>query len=274
MSTAGLVLVGLMSLVLALFPEDCTGRQHCHPFSCGDMHTIRHPFRLHGDPRNCGDPYHELACENNRTVIDSGWIPAAYYYVQEINYVNKTMRVVTVASLDKDNCFFPRYSLSAAAESFPCPYSLHPTSYGIFFMNCAKVVKSPGFVDVSTTCINNSFTPKNSSYYYAFYGHLLASDVPELCAIEGELPSLFSNTTCRSISDIHQQLLKGFDLSYSGNAAIDVEDRSCTRIRSPLKVRSKSRPPSKRLESKKYKLSSTKRRKNVGASNVISYALI
>lgn len=124
-SRAGVVSVGLMALVLALFPADCStaeeGGQHCTPPSCGDIHDIRHPFRLEDDPPKCGDHKYELACENNRTTLN---LYPLKFFVQEISYDNKTMRVVD-ASLYKDDCSLPRYSLTN--RSLPCyPYALRP----------------------------------------------------------------------------------------------------------------------------------------------------
>ena len=74
--------------------------RHCDPPSyCGNIQKITYPFRLKGDPENCGYKNYELACENNRTVLS---LFSGKYYVEAINYNNNTIRLVDVG-IQKDN---------------------------------------------------------------------------------------------------------------------------------------------------------------------------
>ncbi|KAM7481163.1 hypothetical protein LguiB_005746 [Lonicera macranthoides] len=87
---------------------------HSPPLNSTAQHTVQlsiYPFRLKGDPENCGDPRYELACEDdlNLTVL---YLNSHKYFVQAINYLNFTIRLVD-ATIQKDNCSsLPHYSLT------------------------------------------------------------------------------------------------------------------------------------------------------------------
>ncbi|KAK9291328.1 hypothetical protein L1049_019273 [Liquidambar formosana] len=212
----GLVLVGLMVLVLALFPEACIAKKEHRqcPSSCGSTHNIRYPFRFKDDPSHCGHSKYELACENNRTTLH---LYAGKYYVQEIDYGNKTIRVVD-ASLHKNSCSLPRFSLTRANFSCSDPYYLNSFAFSstgidddaIVFMNCTQPVNSSLSVDV-TSCLNNSLPPKMR--LYALHGTHWGSVEHEQCRIQVEVPARFLNFTTLSIFDIQDELLQGFQLS-------------------------------------------------------------
>ncbi|KAI6672555.1 hypothetical protein NL676_000461, partial [Syzygium grande] len=77
--------------------------------------NISYPFRLRGDPMVCSDPNYELACINNRTVLD---LYSGNYYVRYIDYTNYTIRVADVG-LQKGNCSsLPLRSLSCGYFSY------------------------------------------------------------------------------------------------------------------------------------------------------------
>ena len=77
--------------------------------SCGKITNITHPFRLKGDPPNCGDSRYELECVND--VASLRLSHAAEYRVQAINYNNYTIRVVD-PNIEEANCSsIPRYFL-------------------------------------------------------------------------------------------------------------------------------------------------------------------
>ena len=91
----------------------------CRPSSCGDMLNISDPFRLKTDPSGCGDRPYELACENNRTVLN---LYSGKYYVEEINYQNYSIRVVD-PGLKKGDCLStPLYHLTSENFSYGDPY--------------------------------------------------------------------------------------------------------------------------------------------------------
>lgn len=68
--------------------------------SCGEIANISYLFRLKGDEEVYGDLNYELACVNNRTVLD---LYSSQYHVSSIDYTNYTIRVVDV-ELQKGNC--------------------------------------------------------------------------------------------------------------------------------------------------------------------------
>ncbi|PQQ00441.1 rust resistance kinase Lr10-like isoform X1 [Prunus yedoensis var. nudiflora] len=63
----------------------------CPPSSCGSIRNISYPFRLNGDPTNCGVSFYTLSCENNLTILN---LYSGKYTVRSINYDNNTIRAV------------------------------------------------------------------------------------------------------------------------------------------------------------------------------------
>nr|XP_023888297.1 rust resistance kinase Lr10-like [Quercus suber] len=89
-----LPLFGLLVLLFALFHEACIAKgqsQNCSSSSCGNLLNISYPFRLKGAPHQCGCDGFELDCENNRTSL---LVDSVKLYVQEIDYVNHTIRLM------------------------------------------------------------------------------------------------------------------------------------------------------------------------------------
>ena len=211
-----LPLFGLMVLLFALFHEAgiAMGQsQYYNASSCGNIRNISHPFRLKGAPGEygCGDCCLELACENNRTTLlaDSG-----KYYVEEIDYVNQTIRLIDT-SLDRTTCPIPRpFDIIKRCFEFYDDYYIDGSSHFMYFMNCPlPAVNLPlyDYVDV-TRCVGNSSSAQ--TYFYAIFGHLNVSDIPVSCTIEAWVETRFPNATGVSVSDIHQELLQGFELEY------------------------------------------------------------
>ncbi|KAF8008213.1 hypothetical protein BT93_K2016 [Corymbia citriodora subsp. variegata] len=124
--------------------------------SCGEVSNITYPFRLKGDPKGCGDPSYELACINNRTVLD---LYSSKYYVREIDYTNYTIRIADVG-LQNGNCS------SLPSRSLSCTYSGHEwkpytcrspwwsaydkLSEEVAIVDCTKAIDSPLYVDTSS----------------------------------------------------------------------------------------------------------------------------
>ncbi|KAK9269858.1 hypothetical protein L1049_025431 [Liquidambar formosana] len=71
----------------------------------------------------------------------------------------------------------------------------------------------------------------------------------------------------KKLEELHEDMV-----NHECNTTADEEDSACMTIRSPLQVCRKGRPPSKRLESNRYKSSGNKGRKSVGAFDVSSSA--
>ncbi|GMP24786.1 hypothetical protein CsSME_00001937 [Camellia sinensis var. sinensis] len=229
-----ILLAGYTTLVVALvlFTVNCYARKshdHCDPSSCGNNDNITHPFRLKGDPKNCGDKRYELECVNNRTVLH---LFSGKYYVEEINYDNHTIRVVDVG-IHKDECSsLPIYSLTSDNFSYSVnsPYFL---SYSepravVVFMNCENPVKSPLYMDNSNrrSCAKgegNSSGSVKGQYLYVVVGELKVSDVADLCTVEmmvpiAQPPLLMSGENRGNISisffDVHNAMAYGFELSF------------------------------------------------------------
>nr|KYP46668.1 hypothetical protein KK1_031694 [Cajanus cajan] len=76
--------------------------------SCGSIHSIRYPFRLNDDPKNCGHPRYNLHCQNNLTLL---YLNSIKYYVKPIDYANNTIRVVDSNIQENSYSFVPRYSV-------------------------------------------------------------------------------------------------------------------------------------------------------------------
>ncbi|KAK8487362.1 hypothetical protein V6N11_021434 [Hibiscus sabdariffa] len=137
----------------------------CNPSSCGSL-TISSPFRLKGDPPNCGNPYIELACENNRTMLHN-W--DGTYYVADIFYGGEFGDSSTIQLVDQ--------SLDAD--------TLNETG---FDESCTVEVQVP--------------RPVGLQY----------SNITDLRRL--------------SISDIHRELLRGFNVSWGCATNVDFSDRN------------------------------------------------
>ncbi|KAG5544830.1 hypothetical protein RHGRI_017325 [Rhododendron griersonianum] len=232
-------------LIVALFLDNCYAQTSSNCVSyCGNIHNIRHPFRVTGDPKNCGSKKYELECEHERLVLNLFY--SAKYYVHAINYNNYTIRLVDVG-LQQGNCSsLPLYSLSDLNfTNFGAkPYSLqlahyYDKNFGSYdpipwdmavalWVDCEKPVqKSPFYTDIKTSassCIekapSSSLSPGEKRLYsYFLFGNLTASDVADPCKIDEivistlRLPSDKSQANL-SFSDFHSQLEYGFELSW------------------------------------------------------------
>ncbi|KAL6129525.1 hypothetical protein ACLB2K_072875 [Fragaria x ananassa] len=209
----------IIGLVLGLCCVACHAKdhQHCQPSSCGDIDNISYPFRLIGDPRKCGDFRYNLSCENNLTVLH---LYSEKYYVLAINYENGTIRVVDV-NFRKDNCSsLPTYSLTRYNfHNYGDPYYIYMTykqevlSKLIIFMTCDTRPGniSPLFVDTAP-CINAT-----SGHSFVNTDSLHASDLLDSCQTELVVLSSWNGAkdVNRSYLDIHNELLYGFEISWS-----------------------------------------------------------
>ncbi|KAL1531989.1 LEAF RUST 10 DISEASE-RESISTANCE LOCUS RECEPTOR-LIKE PROTEIN KINASE-like 2.3 isoform X1 [Salvia divinorum] len=215
----------LIVLLLHLFP--CCAAK-CSPSSCGSISNISSPFRLDGDPKNCGDRRFELRCENN---VSSITLNSRHYYVKAINYHNSTIRVADASIVIDDVCSFP--TVSAYANNFisfkhafnfiinlnnphPLPYLVPLTSLNpINFFSCPNPLKNSSlFTDVTTHCASS--LPPNR-YAYIKVGHMNASELPRSCRLDLIVTtswSEFKDLSNVSLSEIHQSLLYGFELVF------------------------------------------------------------
>ncbi|XP_068314676.1 LEAF RUST 10 DISEASE-RESISTANCEUS RECEPTOR-LIKE PROTEIN KINASE-like 2.1 [Pyrus communis] len=210
----------LAFLVLCFCSETCNAKDDSKSSctsSCGLIY-ITSPFRLNDDPKKCGDRRYTLSCENNNTTVLEP-LGSGKYYVQAINYKNKTIRLLD-PGLDNNNCSsmprnFPHYY-------FPVPYgSPLSTSTSVFYLMCRNPVNSSLYVDTAP-CLNNSATsliqPKSYSYVMVGRpGYLDMEDWNEGCSVERMAWMLLDYSkgyynASYSYEYIHSALMYGFEL--------------------------------------------------------------
>jgi len=107
--------------------------------SCGNLPDISYPFCLKDDPKGCGQKQFELACENNRTILN---LLVGKYYALDINYDNRTIRVVDVR-IDQRNCsslLLPSLSLANLLLDESSGYGIYRWNVGVL-LNCERPIK-------------------------------------------------------------------------------------------------------------------------------------
>ncbi|XVF12646.1 hypothetical protein REPUB_Repub08aG0137000 [Reevesia pubescens] len=218
-----LALPAVTALILFTFLDTGIARREGKPCfsSCGTI-NISSPFRLKDDPRRCGDPLHELACEN-----DSATYATKYgkFYVKEISYDRYSIRLVDENVVDKGKkCSIPRNSLLLGCDrSQGIVFDSQAYYENIYFLNCKEPINSSFYdgariVDASP-CTNTSSFPY--PYIYALIssidGKLKFSDLSESCKVEVQVPHQyrFLNVSSMSIFDICKELSIGIEVSWS-----------------------------------------------------------
>ncbi|ONI21850.1 hypothetical protein PRUPE_2G093600 [Prunus persica] len=181
---------------------DVERKSHGIPSACGNIHNITYPFRLDNDPKpnNCAGRrwYLDLSCDNNLTVLH---LYSGKFYVQAINYDNRTIRVVDAGIRSDNFSSIPHYSLapynfSSFDSCFPSPSTTTPVT----FFKCTKAVNS------------SSMT---STYDYVKGGNITTSDLEDGCRIEWTTmvsTSLYRKDRNVSYQHIHNALVYGFEL--------------------------------------------------------------
>jgi hypothetical protein len=204
-------------IVVVLVHQICSA-EDCPHASCGNIRNISYPFRLEGDPKTCGDQRYTLSCENNETVLN---LYNGRYYVQEINYISFTIRVVDPGILNDTNLFIPRYSLDYTNFSSGDPYRWRSYT-NVVIVNCEKPLNSGMYAVDNSTCFKNGVYSSPSSLSHSRrYTYVLVDaiwDLEDLCQVEQVSLTSWShqygdddlrNMSC---TDIHNELLRGFEL--------------------------------------------------------------
>ncbi|CAD5185926.1 unnamed protein product [Musa acuminata subsp. malaccensis] len=151
----------LLLLLLLTTAELCSSQRNksCHP-SCGDL-SIRYPFRLRGDPPECGERELELVCEGKDAVL---YLDSDKYYVTEISYKRRRCRLL-YAGFVTGTCRLPPRVLSSVIDfrDFLSSFIFYETFGGsttnwASFMNCTQEIHSPEYVAVPCLSGNNSTT--------------------------------------------------------------------------------------------------------------------
>ncbi|KAM3197750.1 hypothetical protein ACQJBY_073059 [Aegilops geniculata] len=89
---------------LAVFVAEVQGGDACAPFSCGHLQNISYPFRLRGDPLDCGVGAYELHCSSSKATI---YINTGKYYMTGINYTDSSFWVMDANLNVKSSCPIP-----------------------------------------------------------------------------------------------------------------------------------------------------------------------
>ncbi|CAN6697526.1 unnamed protein product [Malus baccata var. baccata] len=213
--------LSLAFLLLCFCSETCnadnSSAKSCTS-SCGHIHNISHPFRLNDDPKYCGNILYTLYCESNITVLD---LPSSgKYYVQAINYINKTIRLLD-PGLDNNNCS----SMSQNIPSIEDINSLYGTglSVPIYYFKCSNPLNSSLYVDTAP-CLNNTSSSSSSSqpktYSYVMAGDYVGDrsrgvwELDEGCSVEwmSLAAGYVEDYSSFSYKDIHNALMYGFEL--------------------------------------------------------------
>ncbi|KAM7263091.1 hypothetical protein ACFE04_000774 [Oxalis oulophora] len=143
--------------------------------SCGDIVDISYPFRLKGQPENCGEPLYELSCENNITTL---YLNNSKYHVKGINREHKTIQVLDPT---ESNCsFLDLQKQMPDSESNPTYPYLLTSHVAIALVSCKYPVNSDNYIDISS-CNTSSFGTVNQ-YSYALVSEL-PSDVEYGCSV-------------------------------------------------------------------------------------------
>ncbi|KAF3433870.1 hypothetical protein FNV43_RR24973 [Rhamnella rubrinervis] len=245
LSSSSRFIIAFLACIVIFYQTSCyADHTHpCPPSSCGNIRNISYPFRLQTDPDHCGDLRYSLSCENNntRTVL---YLYSGKYYVQAINYINQTIRLVDSNVVKGDCSSIPLYSLSNYNFTHWYPgysstvyitvkrqwsgvpyyyYKKHSLSEAITFLSCENPVKSPLHIP-TTPCINTTTYSSSSSwseskerYSYVHVGNTNVSDLKDFCRIEmmfmtSSRPQGIIENSNISYVDIHNQLAYGFEL--------------------------------------------------------------
>ena len=193
----------------------------CPPSSCGKITNIIKPFRLKGDPEECGDERYELGCENNVTVL---YLNSSQYHVKSINYNNYTVRVVD-PSLQPHNCSslplrsLSRSNFSDTYSSYTDPYQAGLKAFRnreslvfehIVFVNCNHSVReSRKYVDTSEYVKWDS-----KGHAYVIGGELKAEDFEVGCEVKLVAPTSLRPLDNHSYTAMHSALAYGFEISW------------------------------------------------------------
>ena len=217
-----MALAVLLHTFLLAISATVNGNQTCGPSSYGEIRNISNPFRLEGDPSECGDPDYELVCKNNRTMIKLG---DGKYYVANINYHHSTIRVVD-PGVKKGNCLSTPL-FSAVLDDISI------TSYRInweevinttVLMKCEGPISDGNYIPITPCNVTSSSSSYSSSsqpynYVYALVGgdFLLVNDLKySYCTIISRtfITQFLKPGRILSMSDLQEALLLGFDLSF------------------------------------------------------------
>ncbi|KAK2639301.1 hypothetical protein Ddye_027096 [Dipteronia dyeriana] len=177
--------------------------------SCGDIKNISYPFRLEGDPAGCGDPYFELSCQSNKTILE---FLSGKYYVKNISYDDRIIRVVDV-NLANGSCGLPQKSISTIKVLDYNDYRYIVTNEDINanFVRCSSKISDPTYRRLP--CLNIG----NQSYVYVSCDRYWEDGLPPVsCSFNSRVPIRKASADDNPSYETSQKLLRsGFDLKWS-----------------------------------------------------------
>ncbi|XP_028774189.1 LEAF RUST 10 DISEASE-RESISTANCE LOCUS RECEPTOR-LIKE PROTEIN KINASE-like 2.1 [Neltuma alba] len=206
----------------------------CNPSHCGIITNISYPFRLRGDPPNCGLGPYELACENNVALLRLNPAGTATYQVLRINYDNYTIRVKDPGIREDDCSSLPRYTLSLSNFTYTSNSSLEydkdnpydaflggsPAFHHVIYLNCSDPVRdAAGYVDTAP-CVDWGAKGEGGGHVYVVAGRdLEAQRLKPECRVKSVAAialdwSSFLDQRSYFYADIHRVLSYGFEISW------------------------------------------------------------
>ena len=186
--------------------------------------NISYPFRLN----TCRGPGYELVCKNNITLL---YRNSRKYYVKEIDYQYHNIRLSDI-STNTNICSLPSYSLNAENSFFSKFLSDMDSNRPIYLVRCEHPLHNSSNFTELTDC------EQSTKYTYIKVGYLNPNDIDYMCTIVSTLQifSCSQNFNNLSLSEIHQRLLYGFDLSWFSFMCSYCKGRTwdCSRISDDL----------------------------------------
>ncbi|MQL79964.1 hypothetical protein Taro_012387 [Colocasia esculenta] len=194
----------------------------CRPSSCGDIRSISKPFRLRGDPADCGDPRYELQCEANRTILE---IPPIRYWVKAIWYEDEVIQIIDARAMAGPSfLLFP----PSGPETYPIDSQRRFFWSGwctVNLINCSSPVEhDPAVVEADSCMTTSSFSRGAAATVAAagqethLYWSMANSDgLPRGCCVEGTTRcgrDLCVMNRPASCADVRDALLQGFNMSW------------------------------------------------------------
>ncbi|XP_008243429.1 PREDICTED: uncharacterized protein LOC103341666 [Prunus mume] len=189
--------------------------------SCGEIQSIKYPFRLKGDPSGCGDSDHEFSCVDDRTILE---IFPGRFYVHNISYNDQILRLVDV-NFANGSCSLPSGSVLSAdrdVKDFRFGGFVNSSRSLFRFMKCSKNISS------LQTAANYTRVPRlttNGSYLYAIYDrdYYYHRQPQPSCSLISVAPVDFDqDIKFPSYEAVMELLQAGFDVGWS------VECRDCS----------------------------------------------
>ncbi|KAF8008271.1 hypothetical protein BT93_K2061 [Corymbia citriodora subsp. variegata] len=193
--------------------------------SYGKIADISYPFRLRNDSKACDLSGFELACINNRTILN---LNSSSYFVHSINYTQQTMRVADAGLQEGNYSSLPLRSFSSSdfpdiqgsvyfSYSGDPRYIYYSNTYPrpIMIVGCTKAIDSPLYINASL-CLDGLQFSNSSNTRRRVYAVIdaIISSVETSCTIEvvAAIPYWAKYSDLCYYAQIHVQMVYGFTL--------------------------------------------------------------